>query len=266
MSYRKILVVINEHTGSTVSARYAIGLAVSGGAELVLYSCNDAGADTSVIRHTERHIDHLLADALALDIAVSRISETGPITRLLPHRIQTEKADLVFYPLTPGERYGATMQQDTAHKLLRTIDVDLAIMRIMHMGKPHPRHILVPVGGAVSDMEQRVRFLAVLAKAFHSRITLFHRLDVGIQNVPDDIVALRNELRQHHLQILERSASGRIARAIALEAVSHHNDLIVLGASERGALRRTLFGDPAGDVMHQPPCNAILFRPARISP
>jgi nucleotide-binding universal stress UspA family protein len=266
MSYRKILVVISEHTGSTVAAHYAIMLAASGGSKLVLYCAHDEGSDGSAARHTERHIDHLFSEALALDIAVTRISESGPINRLLPYRIQAEGADLVFYPLPPGEYYGASLPRHTAHHLLRTVRADLAVMRIMHMGKPHPHRILMPVGGVVSDREQRVRFVAALAKGFHSQVTLFHLLDIGKQAVPDDFVTLRNELRLHHLPVLERSGSGHIARAIALEAVSHHNDLIVVGASERGTLRRLFFGNPAGDVMFQPPCNAILFRPARQLP
>ena len=265
MGYRKILAVINEHTGSAVSARYATMMAASNGSELVLYSAHDAPGDAAAF-HTERHIDHLFSEALALDVTVSRISEVGPFSRLLLHRIQAEAVDLVFYPLTPGERYGATMQQHTAHQLLRSVRADLAVMRIMHMGKPHPRHILVPVGGVISDREQRSRFLAALAKAFNSQVTLFHRPDAGQQGSPNDLVMLRDALRQHDLAVLERSGTGRIARSIAVEAVSHHNDLIVLGASERGALRRLLFGNPAGDVMHQPPCNAILFRPARRLP
>lgn len=266
MGYRKILAVISEHTGSTVAALYAIVLAAEGGSELVLYCARDEGNDGAAAPHTERHIDHLFSEALALGLPVARISESGPIARLLPHRILAEGADLVFYPLTPGERYGSTLQRHTAHHLLRTIRADLAIMRIMHMGKPHPRRILMPVGGVVSDREQRVRFVAALAKGFHSQVTLFHRLDAGRQAVPDDFVRVRNELRQQHLPVLERSGSGHIARAIALEAVSHHNDLIVLGASERSTLRRLFFGDPAGDVMSQPPCNAILFRPGHRQP
>ena len=154
------------------------------------------------------------------------------------------------------------MQQQNVHRLLRTIRADLAIMRIMHMGKPHPRHILVPLGDVVSDREQRVLFLAVLARSFHSQITLFHRPDSRRQDSPADFVAVRNALRTHHLAVLERSGKGHIAKAITMEAVSHHNDLIVLGASERGVLRRIFFGNPAGDVMHHPPCNAILFRAA----
>lgn len=262
MSYRTILAVINEHTASTVSARYAIAMAAAAGAGLVLYAAHEEGGDKAIFSHTERHQDHLFSEALALDLPVARITEAGALTRLLPKRVREEGCDLVFYPLTPNERYGATLQGQVAHQLLSTVRADLAVMRIMHMGKPHPRRILVPLGGVVSDLEQRVGFLVALARSFHSQVTLFHRPEAGKRGVPDDFVALRNELRLHHLPVLERSGSGRISRAIALEAISHHNDLIVLGASERGTLRRLFFGNPAGDVMHQPPCNAILFRAA----
>lgn len=266
MSYRTILAVINEHTGSTVSARYAIMLAASCRAELVLYSAHEAPGDAVTALHTERHIDHLFGEALALNVAVRRISETGSFSALLLHRIQAEGADLVFYPLTPGERYGVTLQQHTAHHLLRLAGTDLAVMRIMHMGKPHPRRILVPVSGVISDREPRSRFLAALARAFNSQVTLFHRPAAGKHDSPKDLILLRDELLRQDLSVLVRSGTGGIARSIAVEAVSHHNDLIVVGASERSTLRRLLFGNPAGDVMFQPPCNAILFRPARRAP
>ena len=43
---------------------------------------------------------------------------------------------------------------------------------------------------------------------------------------PADFAAVRSSLRNHHLPVLERIGTGNIARSIALEAVSHHNDLI----------------------------------------
>ena len=263
MSYRKIFSVVNEHTASTVTARYAISLAAADKAELILYAAHGEGIDETILHHTERHLDHLSTVAFELGIAVTRITETGSITRLLPQRVQAERADLVFYPLTPGERYGATLPRHTVHHLLRTIRCDLAIVRIVHMGKPHPRCILVPLGGIIGDRERRVLFIAALAKSFHSQVTLFH-LTAGIaeKEMPGDIARFREELRRHHVAVQDRSGRGHIGRSITVEAITRHNDLIVIGASERGPLRRLFFGNPAGDVMRQPPCNALLFRTA----
>jgi nucleotide-binding universal stress UspA family protein len=264
MSYRKIISVVNEQTASTVMARYAISLSASGKAALVLYAAHDEGSDETVLRHTERHLEHLLMVASELDIPVTRITEVGDIGNLLPARVLAEKADLVFYPLSPHERYGASMQRQTVHHLLRTIRSDLAIMRVVNMARPHPRHILMPLGKIVTDREHRLMFIAELARSFHAQVTLFHlSAEREAQGMPDDITRFRQQLQQHDVTVLERSGKGQIGKSITVEAITRHHDLIVLGASERGVLLRMFYGNPAGDVMHQPPCNAILFRSAR---
>jgi len=262
MRYQVVLAVINQHSGSTVCARYAIAMAASSSAELVLYSAHAEGTPETVLRHSEQHIDHLFSVAFGLGIAVRRISETGMLARLLPKRAAAEGAQLVYYPLLPDERYGAALQQQTVHHLLNRVPCDLSIMRIMHMGKLHPHHILVPLGRTIRDGEQRVRFLAALAKSFHAQITLFHRPDRGQNDVRQAVEQVRAGLARHQLQVVERSGSGSISKAIALDAISHHSDLIVVGASERSALRRLFFGNPAGDLLQTPPCNTILFRAA----
>ena len=73
---------------------------------------------------------------------------------------------------------------------------------------------------------------------------------------------VRNQLQQQACHSAGAKRQGQVGKAITVEAITHHNDLIVLGASERGVLRSLFFGNPAGDVMHQPPCNTILFRAA----
>jgi nucleotide-binding universal stress UspA family protein len=264
MSYRKIISVVNEQTASTVMARYAISLSTSGKAALVLYAAHDMGGDETVLRHTERHLEHLLTVASGLDIPVTRITEVGDIGNLLPARVLAEKADLVFYPLLPHERYGANMQRQTVHHLLRTIKSDLAIMRVVNMARPHPRHILMPLGKIVTDKEHRLMFIAELARSFHAQVTLFHlTAEHEAQGMPDDIALFRQYLQQHDVTVLERSGKGQISKSITVEAITRHHDLIILGASERGVLQRMFYGNPAGDVMHQAPCNAILFRSVR---
>lgn len=262
MSYRTIVSVITEHSGSTVTASYAIALAAATKARLVLYAAHAEGTGEKILRRTEHHLDHLFTLAFDQGIAVTGINEIGPITRLLPKRTLAEGADLVFYPLLPDEQYGATVQTHNVHLLLRTIKADLAVMRIMHMGKPHPRRILVPLSSCVPDRERRASFLATLGRSFHAQLTLFHRHDNRMRLPPKDVAAVRNALQLQHVEVRERSSTGQVAKAIAMEAISHHHDLIVLGASERGMLRRLFFGNPAGDVMHHPPCNVILFRAA----
>jgi nucleotide-binding universal stress UspA family protein len=81
--------------------------------------------------------------------------------------------------------------------------------------------------------------------------------------LPDTITTFRQQLQQHNVTVSERSGRGDVAKAITVEAVTRNNDLIVLGTSRRGVLSNLFFGNPAGDVMHQPPCNTILFRAAR---
>ena len=263
MSYRKIFSVITEHTASTVLARYAISLAAACKAKLVLYAAHGEGSNEKILLHTDRHLDHLYTVAFELDIPVTRIMEVGDIGKLLPKRVQAEKADLVFYALTPYERYGAYLQRHTVHRLLRTIGPDLSIIRVVHLGKPYPKHILLPLGKTFRDADRRLMFITELAKSFHSQVTLFHLSTLrDAKGMCDDITRLREHLEQQHVTVLERSGRGEIGKSINLEAITRHNDLIVLGASERGVLRRFFFGNPAGDVMHQPPCNVILFRAA----
>jgi len=261
MSYRKIFSVVNEQTASTVMTRYAICLAAACKAALVLYAAHEEWRDETLLRHTDRHLDHLFTVAFELGIPVTRITEVGNIRKLLPKRVEAEQADLVFYPLTPDDAHGANLQRQTVEHLQRTIKSDLAFMRAISMAKPHPRHILVPFGKLISDRERRLMFISELARSFHAQVTLFHLLAENETKImPDDIIQFRQQLQQKDVKVLERKGRGHLSKAINVEAITRHNDLIVLGASERGLLQRLLLGDPAAAVMHQPPCNAILFR------
>ena len=263
MSYRKIISVVNAHTASTVVARYAIALADSCKAELVLYAAHEEGSGDTMLRHIDLHLGHLYAAASELGIPVTRTTEIGKFSELLPVRVQAEEADLVFYPLTPYERYAATLQRHTVHRLLRTLRSDLAIMRTITMAKPHPRHILVPLGRVIRDKERRLLFIAELAKSFHSQVTLLHlAAERDARGIPDDVSLFRTRLEGQYVMVQERVARGQIGKSIAVEAVTRQHDLVVLGASGRGVLRRLLLGNPAGDILQQPPCNTILFQAA----
>jgi nucleotide-binding universal stress UspA family protein len=261
MSYRTIFSVVNEHTASTVTARYAIAVAAAYKAELVLYAAHDEGSNEALLLRTNRHLDHLVAIASEFAINVTCVVEVGNISTLLPKRVAADKADLVWYPLSQHERYGAHLRRHTVHHLLRAVMSDLAIMRINTMVKPHPVRILAPLGKVADRNDHRLLFVAALANCFNSQVTLFHlSKERGVKKMPDSITRFREQLQQQQVAVLERHGTGNIAEAIGVEAIARHNDLVVLGASERGALSRVISGNPAGDVMHRPPCNTILFR------
>jgi nucleotide-binding universal stress UspA family protein len=263
MNYRMLLCVINEHTVSTVTARYALSLATACKAGLVLYAAAEDGTDEDILLRSARHMDRLYKAASELGIPVSRVTESGKIGALLPQRVLVEKADLVLYPLTPYKRFGTDPQRNMIHNLLRTIRSDLAIMRIITLARPHPRHILVPLGPTISDIDRRLGFVSDLASCFQARVTLFHlsaRRDSP--DMPDDILRFRKQLEQQQVEVCLRNGSGRIGRAINVEAVTRQNDLVILGTSRRGVLGRLFFGNPAGDVMQLPTCNTILFQGA----
>lgn len=264
MSYRTIFSVVNEHTASVVTARYAVSLAAACKAELVLYAAHSEGSDETVLLRTSRHQEHLYKDALALGIAVTCVTEVGTVSVMLPKRAEADKADLVCYPLTPDDRYESRLRLHTIHNLERTIRSDLAIMRIVAMVKPHPAHILVPFGRVVSDKEHRLAFITLLAQSFQSQVTLFWlSTERSAKAMPEGATRFREQLQQQQITVLERRGTGTIAETIGVEAITRHNDLIVLGASERGVLHKAILGNPAADIMRQPPCNTILFRPAR---
>ena len=264
MSYRKIVSVVNDLTVSTVTSRYAISMAVACKAEIMLYAAHDVGESESSWHGTVRHLDHLTAIASEQGVPVTRIMENGNISTLLPKRVQAEQCDLVFYPLAPYKRYGADLQRRTIRSLMRAISPDLVIMRAVSMTKPHPRHILVPLGNVVNDVDRHVIFIAGMAEIFKAEVTLYHLFaSQTAAPIPDGITLVRKLLEQHNITVRERSGFGVLSEVITVEAITRHNDLIILGASERGLLRRLFFGNPAADVMHQPPCNAILFRAGR---
>jgi nucleotide-binding universal stress UspA family protein len=263
MSYRKIVSVVNEHTVSMVITRYAISLAVSCKAELVLYAAHDRDCDGAIVERAGRHQDHLYTVASELGIPVTRMTDVGNSSTLLPGRVQEVKADLVFYPLTPYKRYGLDAQRHAVRHLLRTITSDLAIMRVVTMARPHPGQILVPLDRRISNKERRLQFISALARDSRARVTLFHlSAERAAQMMPDDIVQFGKLLQQEGVTVLERLGRGDIGRAITVEAATRRNDLIVLGASARGVLRKLFIGNPAGDIMQHPACNTILFRPA----
>lgn len=269
MHYARVLAVVTDETASLVVARYGLALAGAAGAELTLLGIAGDDADPADVRRMEHHLDHIDSEIERSGISATIIRERGTARCIVAERARRENAGLVLC----GSGSGGL--------LLPQLAADLVICRIVHLGRPFPRRILVPLGGVIAGIDARARFIGLLARAFGSEITLFHRPPrssrgwhdvvrddaVGMRHaLTPDIARLREQLARQEVRVTERIGAGGIARSIIIEAASRHSDLIVTGASERGTFRRLLFGSPAGDIMTHAPCNAMLFRAAPVRP
>lgn len=263
MNYRTIAAVITEMTVSTVVARYALALAAANSSRLILCGCHEDAAGEMAVSAMERHLNHLTTLAAEMRVTVSTITEIGSIAILLPRLVLREQVELLFYPLPPYKRFASSEERTVSRALLRTISCDLAIIRIVSMVKPHPGHLLVPLGSTVAAVTHRAAFVAALAHCFAAQVTLYHLAENPAEQRSADIEQVRKLLVEEQVTVLERSGTGSLGKAITLETITHHNDLIVLGASVRSTIRRILCGNPVADVMQQPPCNTVLFRAAR---
>jgi nucleotide-binding universal stress UspA family protein len=58
-----------------------------------------------------------------------------------------------------------------------------------------------------------------------------------------------------------RFGQGPPGRAITVEAALQRNDLIIMGASERGLWESLISGNPVEEVLRETPCNLIILMP-----
>jgi nucleotide-binding universal stress UspA family protein len=152
----------------------------------------------------------------------------------------------------------------------------VAMVRVVRMGKIHPKNILVPLRGQITHLEERACFVAKLAQGFDSTVTLFHSPgpitsfshgEIHLKpaerekRIPKDIEKFTERLNKYVIPHEKRTGLGSIARAITIEAAHLRNDLIVMGASERSLLRSIISGNPVEDVLRETPCNLIILRP-----
>jgi nucleotide-binding universal stress UspA family protein len=68
-------------------------------------------------------------------------------------------------------------------------------------------------------------------------------------------------LRRYEIYHEKRTRYGNIAREITIEAAHKRNDLIVMGASERGLVQSIASGNPVEMVLRETPCNLIILSP-----
>lgn len=274
--YKKVLAAVNEFTNSEIAARYAISLAKSCQAALSLIFVAEAKVHGEVYRRAEAALGRLFIEAEKQDIEVESITESGDPFRNIRDVVKRNQIDIVFTAARREDIQKRYFLKTLARELMMKLPCSVAMVRVVRMGSFIPKNILVPVRGHITHIEERSCFAAKLAEAFGSTVTLFHLAEPLTsyfhgeihlpssgreERIPKDMEKFTECLRRYEIYHEKRTRYGSIAREITIEAAHKRNDLILMGASERGLVRSIAGGNPVETVLRETPCNLIIFRP-----
>jgi nucleotide-binding universal stress UspA family protein len=276
--YRKILATVNEHLNSEVAARYALQLAMKANAQVCFCSIAEKGLSDKAFRSAEGAIKRLSLRARELNVRSDCVIETGDAVSQIRKIVANEGFDLVFAATRREDVKKRFYAQTTARHLSLGLPCSVALVRVVHMGRIHPKTILIPLKASMDHIAERASFAALMAGAFEARIHLFHTTKPLTQffhgelhltplewetRLPADIVAYIHELGRYDVTFDKKLMPGVAGRAITIEAAAKKHDLIIMGASQRSMLSSLLRGNPVERVLREATCNLIILKPGR---
>jgi nucleotide-binding universal stress UspA family protein len=276
--YKKVLAAVNEFTNSEIAARYAIALAKSCKAMLSLVFVVEDKIERSALRQAESALERLFIEAKEDNIEVGSIIEKGDPLKKVNDLVKKNNIDIAFIATRREDIEKRFFVKTHARDFIVKLPCSVAMVRAVRMAKAYPKNILVPLRGHITHLEERSCFVAKLAQAFNSSVTLFHLarpitsffhgetlLEPAQRenNIPGDIEKFTECLKRYEITYEKRTSHGSVSRSITIEAAHRRNDLIVMGASERSLLKTIISGNPVEDVLRETPCNLIVLRPKR---
>lgn len=274
--YKRILTAINEHLNSEVTARYAMNLARICEAKLYLCFVAEKGQPTVSINRAEEAMKRIFIEAEKIGIEVEAITETGDPLKRIGEIVRHEGIDIVFASTRREDIERRFYAGTTARRLSINLPCSVALVRMAHAGRIHPREILVPLKARIDHVEERTYFTAKIAQAFGSKVFLFHAPEPiskffhgelhltpleWEERLPKDISHFMEHMRRYKVIHAGKLVPGRVGRAIAIEAFSKRHDLIIMGASERSLFSSILKGNPVEEVLRDTPCDLIILKP-----
>lgn len=278
--YKKILAAVNEFTNSEIAARYAIALAKSCHARLSLVFVAEEGINKDIFKHAESALERLFIEAEENGIDVESITEKGNPFQKIYDMVRKDNIDIVFVATRREDVTKRFFVKTHAREFMIKLPCSVTMVRVVRMVKVHPKNILVPLRGYMTNLEERAYFVAKIAQGFNSAVTLFHSPmpitsffhgEIHLKpaqrekRIPKDVEEFKEYLDRYEITHEKRTGHGGIARAITIEAAHRRNDLIIMGASERSLLRSIISGNPVEDVLRETPCNLIILRPSVLS-
>jgi nucleotide-binding universal stress UspA family protein len=273
--YKKILAAVNEHLNSEVSARYALELAKVTGSKIYLCYIAEKGVSEKAFKQTEETVKRLFLRAEDTGLRAESIFDTGDPVAKIGGIVETEKINIVFASTRREDVQKRFYAGTIARKLSLNLPCSVALVRVVHMGRIHPKKILVPLKAKLDHIDERAYFTSMVAEAFGSNIFLFHTTKPAKkffhgelhltpveweEKLPGDISHFIEHLNRYKVTHEKRLVPGRTGRHITIEAAAKRFDLVIMGASERSLLRSIFRGNPVEEVLRETPCDLIILK------
>lgn len=274
--YKKILSAVNEHVNSVITAKYALHLAQACGARLYLCFVAEKEMSDTDIEKAEDAMKRLFSEARDMDIQVESISTTGLPVQEIKKVVRDENIDLVFVSARRADVKKRFYRATTASELMLKLACSVALTRVVHLGRVHPRKILIPLKARIDNVPERAYFSAKMAEGFSSKVFVFHtpksvtrffhgEIDLPPmeweKRMPADVRDFMGHINRYSIDLEGRLSPGSVARTITVEAASKRHDLIIMGATERSLLSTLLRGNPVEKVLRETPCDLIILKP-----
>jgi nucleotide-binding universal stress UspA family protein len=273
--YEKILAAVNEHLNSEVAARYAMHLAKGAGGMLSLCHVVEKGAPEEALRLSQETMRRCLRKSKEMGITTIEICEYGDPLERIRKIVHGEGIDIVFAATRKEDVKRRIYAGTMARRLSVNLPCSVALVRVVHMGRIHPKKVLVPLKARIDHIGERAFFTAKIAGGFGADICLFHIAEpmtdflhgekhispLELENsLPKDISLFVEHLNNYGVSHEKGFASGRAARKIVIEAAARRFDLMIMGASERSLLRSVISENPVEELLRETPCDLIILK------
>jgi len=274
--YDNILAAVNEHLNSEISARYALHLAKKAKARMYFCSIAANGITGKDFQMAEEAIKRLSARAKELGVETDCVLKTGDPFEQIKKIVQAEHIDIVFAATRREDVKKRFYARTTARQLSLHLPCSVALVRVVHLGRVHPKTILVPLKARIGQVEERAHFTALMAGAFDARIHLFHITKPLMRffhgevhmspteweaRMPADIASFIEQLNRYDIGHEKKLLPGIAGKTITIEASAKRHDLIIMGASERSLVNSLIRGNPVERVLRETTCDLIILRP-----
>ena len=297
LNFERILCPVAQSHESDEGLRYAILIARSYGATLLVLTCNDGsspGAETVDAMRTgiKRAIEHSFVsfpgskDAVDLNWELMVVSNNRP-EEAINREAAARNVDLIVMGSRRRSVPGAVVLGSTAEAVCRTAPCSVLVTRLAARhdaaktsGNLELKRLLVATDFS-RHSELALQYGLSLAQEYQSELHLLHVI-TGARSTeaeiswtsPDKEGPYHAAARRLHgsvpaevhlwSDVTHAVREGKAYREIVSYAVEQDIDLICIGAHGQGITLGTLFGTNTDRVLRQAPCPVLVTRPLAV--